>query len=98
MLKSSLFVDNDSAHTYTVAFTPTVLTICSQSFTDAHAPRWLKNAIHGKLRHTVIIFHHGSVAWFTLAAWGLVAPGERRVIVARFIVCGGGQLAESPET
>ena len=41
-------------HTYTVAFSPTVLTICSQSFTDAHAAQRLKKTIHGILSHTVI--------------------------------------------
>ena len=51
------------------AFRPTVLTICSQSFTDAQAPQRLKKTIHGIMQHIVIIFHHGSVTWFTLAAW-----------------------------
>ena len=57
MLKSTLVVDKDSVHTYTVAFSPTVLTIFSQSFTDAHAPQRLKKTIHGLLWFTVITFH-----------------------------------------
>ena len=40
-LKSTFVVNNDSLNTQH-AFSPTVLTICSQSVTDAHAPQWLK--------------------------------------------------------
>ena len=90
-----------AVHTYTVAFNSSVLvkySICS-GHPLTHAPHErLKNTIHG-ICHTVILFHHGSVTWFyagSVVIGDVVCPGSAG-IVALLVVCGGGQLAKSPE-
>ena len=98
VLKATLVVDNDSLRTYTASIQFHSLDHLFSLITDTDARS--ATAQENDSRHIVTPSHNVSSWWRDVVYAGSVvircARGAQSVI-ARFVACGGGQLAGSPE-